>query len=303
MITYAPNRKMASFGRYRHDSNRPASETVSESTLFVVATPIGNLEDISARALRVLAEADQVLAEDTRHTRKLLRHFGIDTPLVAMHEHNEERLVPVLLRQLDHGESLALVADAGTPLVSDPGFRLVRAAAAAGVRVVPIPGPSAVLAALSGAGLPTDRFVFEGFLPAGGGARAARLEALRREPRTIVLFESGNRILASLDELAQALGADRPAVIGRELTKQFETFYRGTIAELQVQLGQGERHRRGEFVLLLGGYPGDAEADLEAATLLARVLLEHLSASQAARVAARVHGVARREVYRALEGG
>ena len=206
---------------------------MSSSTLFVVATPIGNLDDITLRALDVLREADVIAAEDTRHTRRLLSRYEIDTPLFALHEHNEEQAAPRLVDKLLGGQSIALVSDAGTPLLSDPGYRLVRLAAASGIRVSPIPGPSAVTAALSISGLATDRFAFEGFLPSRRSARIGLLESLRNSQRSTVLFESSHRIMASLEDMEAVLGGSRQAAICREMTKQFETVLRGTLADLR----------------------------------------------------------------------
>ncbi|MEJ2385539.1 MAG: 16S rRNA (cytidine(1402)-2'-O)-methyltransferase [Xanthomonadales bacterium] len=269
--------------------------------LYIVATPIGNLEDITLRALRVLREADVVAAEDTRHSRRLLAHHGLDRPLLALHEHNEEQQAARLVERLRAGERVALISDAGTPLVSDPGYRLVRRAIEAGIAVVAVPGPSAVTAALSVCGLPTDRFVFEGFLPARGTARRKALEALREEPRTLVFFESGHRIEKSLDDLKAAFGSERPAAICRELTKQFETVLRGPLDALCAQVADDPDQRRGEFVLVVAGAPVDAERGLVDALALARALRDPVGASQAARIAARIHGVSRREVYRLLD--
>jgi 16S rRNA (cytidine1402-2'-O)-methyltransferase len=201
-------------------------------TLWVVATPIGNLEDLSPRAQRILAEVAQVVCEDTRHSGRLLAAFGIRQRLASLHEHNEARVAPGLVERLVAGESMAVISDAGTPLLSDPGYRLVRAAAAAGVTVSPVPGPSALLAALSVAGLPTDRFAFEGFLPAKAAARRARLQALAEESRTLVFFEAGNRVAALLQDAIECLGAAREAVLARELTKLHEQVYRGNLAQL-----------------------------------------------------------------------
>jgi len=192
-------------------------------TLYVVATPIGNLEDISARALRVLGEVALIAAEDTRHSARLMSHFGIATPLAACHEHNERDEGGRFLERLQAGDDIALIADAGTPLISDPGYHLVRQARAAGIRVVPVPGACALIAALSAAGLPSDRFIFEGFLPAKAGGRRARLELLKEEPRTLIFYEAPHRILECVDDLEAIFGADRPAVLCRELTKTFET--------------------------------------------------------------------------------
>ena len=268
-------------------------------TLWIVATPIGNLEDFSARAQRILGEVDLVLCEDTRHSGRLLAGFGLRARLASLHEHNEERETPGLIARLEAGESIALVSDAGTPLLSDPGFRLVRAAAAAGLTVSPVPGPSAILAALSVAGLPTDRFAFEGFLPAKTAARRARLEALALEPRTLVLFEAGNRLLALLTDAADMLGPERAAVVARELTKLHESLYRGSLGELAAALQHDPDARRGEVVVVIEGSPQAVAAEGDEA-LLARLLpalLEELPPSRAVKVAARLSGVPRRRAY------
>ena len=269
--------------------------------LFVIATPIGNLQDITLRALEVLAEADVVAAEDTRRTRLLLSHHGIDRPLVALHEHNEDRQAPQLVKRLLGGESIALVSDAGTPLLSDPGFRLVRLAAENGIEVVAVPGASAVTAALSVGGLPTDRFVFEGFLPAKSAARLKKLQVLSGETGTLVFFESSHRILASLADMQATFGDERPIAICRELTKQFETVLRGSLAEVRAAVEIDANQQKGEFVILVGGNDDAADTRMASAMQLASELREHVGTSQAARIASRIHGVPRREVYRALE--
>ncbi len=274
---------------------------MSEACLYFVATPIGNLEDITLRALRVLGEVDVIAAEDTRHSRQLLAHHGIERPLVALHEHNEEAQAPRLVQRIRAGESVALVSDAGTPLLSDPGYRLVRLAIEAGLPVVPLPGPSAVTAALSVCGLPTDRFAFEGFLPAKRAARLARLQALRHEQRTLVFFETGRRLEDALADLDEAFGPERAVAVCRELTKRFETVLRGALAAVRERVGEDADQRRGEFVLVVAGAEAAAGDGLAEALDLARALREHLGASQAARIAAQVHGVSRRELYRLLE--
>jgi 16S rRNA (cytidine1402-2'-O)-methyltransferase len=267
--------------------------------LYVVGTPIGNLDDITLRALQVLREADHIAAEDTRHSRILLQRHGVDRPLLALHEHNEERQAPALVERLRQGESIALISDAGTPLLSDPGFRLVRLAAEAGIEVVAVPGPSALTAALSIAGLPTDRFLFEGFLPAKAAARRKTLSGLGAETRTMVFFESSHRIQESLADLAAAFGTGRPAALCRELTKQFETVLRGTLSELGERVARDPDQRRGEFVLLVGGSEATA-TQLPQALQLAAELQPLLGASQAARIAANCFGLPRRELYRHL---
>jgi len=276
------------------------SDTPARGRLYVVATPIGNLEDISLRALRVLSEAPIVAAEDTRHSRALLARHGLERALLPLHEHNEEREARRLVDRLCAGESVALVSDAGTPLLSDPGYRLVRLAAEAGVEVVAVPGASAVTAALSISGLPTDRFAFEGFLPARGAARRNALEALRGETRTLVFFESSHRIADSLQDLEAAFGAGRRATVCREMTKQFETVLRGSLGELRQRVADDPDQRRGEFVLVVAGSEAAPGAALTDAVRLARELVPLIGASQAARTAARLTGASRREIYAAL---
>jgi len=267
--------------------------------LSVVATPIGNMGDLSARAREVLASCDLVAAEDTRHTRGLLRHFGIDKPLLSLHEHNERERIGQLLARLGTGAHIALVSDAGTPGISDPGFALVRACAAAGVRIQPIPGPCAAIVALSAAGLPTDRFCFEGFLPAASGARLTRLRQLAGEPRTLVFHESAHRIVDTLEDCVAAFGGAREAVLARELTKQFETLYRGTLQELSALARSDANVSRGELVLVIHGAPGASTEDREVE--LDRVLgllLAEMPLRQAAQLAARITGCRDNHAYR-----
>lgn len=266
-------------------------------TLYVVATPIGNRGDLSPRALQTLKAVDAICAEDTRHTRPLLTHFGIDTPLLAVHEHNEAGAVAPLLARLASGQSLALVSDAGTPLVSDPGYRLVRAAREAGVPVSPIPGPSALVAALSVAGLPSDRFVFEGFLPAKPGPRRERLAALAAEPRTLIFYEASHRIEDALADAAAAFGGTRPAVLARELTKLFETVLDGPLEALLAQVRADANQRKGEFVLLVQGAGDGADARVAEGRRLYARLSEHLPPSTAAKLAADLSGAPRKALY------
>ena len=295
----------------RHSSERPASAYTAfgmraeaepiEPGLHVVATPIGNLRDISFRALATLAAADVVLAEDTRVTKVLLAHYGITTPLSAYHEHNASVMRPHLIARLQAGAALALVSDAGTPLVSDPGFKLVGDALAAGIAVTSVPGASAILAALVVAGLPTDRFFFEGFLPVRSGQRRHRIAELAAIPGTLVFFESPRRLAESLADLAAVLG-DREAAIARELTKHFETVRRGSLAGLAQALAQ-EGPPKGEIVLLVGPPPQD-QAEASAASLdgALTVALQAFSVKDAAAIVSAQTGVARRQVYaRALE--
>lgn len=266
-------------------------------TLFVVATPIGNLGDLSPRALETLKAVAAICAEDTRHTRQLLAHFGVDKPLVALHEHNEGEAAGPLIARLLAGESLALVSDAGTPLVSDPGFRLVRAAREAGIAVSPVPGASALVTALSVAGLPSDRFIFEGFLPAKANARRERLVALASEPRTLIFYESAHRIEEALDDAVVAFGADRRAVVARELTKLFETVLDGSLADLVQRVRADPNQRKGEFVLLVHGAGEDADAKVIEGRRLYAKLSEHLPPSTAAKVAAEWSGAPRKALY------
>jgi 16S rRNA (cytidine1402-2'-O)-methyltransferase len=266
--------------------------------LYVVATPIGNLGDLSPRAVRVLGEVDLIAAEDTRHTGHLLAHFGISTPMVSVHEHNELEVLDRLLERLHRGESIALVSDAGTPLISDPGFPLVRAAHAAGLRVSPVPGPCALVCALSGSGLPTDRFVFEGFLPRTTDRRRARLAELADEPRTLVFYESRHRASVTLGDLARVLGEDRPALLARELTKLHESLISDTLGALRHLVAHDADQRRGEMVLVVAGRARRAGsgAHLDAEQVL-RVLLEELPLKPAAALAARLTGEKKNRLY------
>ncbi|WP_110709839.1 16S rRNA (cytidine(1402)-2'-O)-methyltransferase [Salinicola sp. CR57] len=273
------------------------SET-KEGVLYVVATPIGNLEDLSARAGRVLAEVDAIAAEDTRHTQRLLRHLGVERPLISLHEHNEAARVDQLRRRLLLGEQLALVSDAGTPLISDPGFVLVRELRRSGCRVVPVPGPCALVAALSAAGLPTDRFTFEGFLPAKSGARRKRLEAGAWREETRVFYESPHRIRDLLDDLAAVVG-ERQVVLARELTKTFETLLEGSASELLAIMDADPDQARGEFVVMLAGSPPkEASADdAEGEVLLRALLAEEVAVKSAAAIAVRLLGGRRKHWY------
>jgi 16S rRNA (cytidine1402-2'-O)-methyltransferase len=275
---------------------------LTPGTLYVVATPLGNLEDITMRALRVLREVNLIAAEDTRHSRKLLMHYGISTPLTSYHDWSERQKAPRLVEELRRGKSIALISDAGTPGIADPGYHLVQAAIAAGLRIEAVPGASAVAAALSVAGLPTDRFVFEGFVPARQSARRKFFTALAHEPRTVVVYEAARRLPACLRDLHDVLGP-RQIVVARELTKMFEEILRGTAGDLLAQLNRrlGERTLQGEVTLLIAG--GEAAAapvpaeDL--ATAIARLRGEGMSLKDVARVLARERGVSRREVYQA----
>jgi 16S rRNA (cytidine1402-2'-O)-methyltransferase len=272
--------------------------------LYVVATPIGNMGDLSPRARATLDACSLIAAEDTRHTGALLKACGIATPLKSLHDHNEAARTPELIELMRSGASIALVSDAGTPAISDPGHELVRAAAAAGLEVVAVPGPCAAVAALSVGALPTDRFCFEGFLPARGAARRARLEQLGAEPRTLVFYESPHRVRDTLADCAAAFGAARPATVAREITKLHETTYRGTLGELTACAASDADFARGEIVLLVGGAPApDADAGGPdghdgALDRVLKVLLAELPLKQAAHLAAKLAGVRDNEAYK-----
>lgn len=272
---------------------------MSEAVLYVVATPIGNLADISERALKVLRSVDLVAAEDTRHTKQLLMHFVINKPLFSVHDHNEHQRVEKVLAELSAGKSIALVSDAGTPLISDPGFVVVQAVRKAGFPVVPVPGACAMVAALSAAGLPTDRFCFEGFLPAKSSGRKKQLKALEKESRTLVFYESPHRVLDSLKDMAEVLGGTREITLARELTKTFETFLSGSLEEVITMVEQDANQRKGEFVLVLAGakVESDDEEQAIAAEHVLNVLLEELPVKQAAALTAKITGLKKNALY------
>ena len=266
--------------------------------LYVVATPIGNLADISDRARAILAEVDFIAAEDTRRTGMLLQHLGIQKPMVSFHDYNEERQTARLLDRLRTGETAALVSDAGTPLISDPGYRIVHEARQEKIQVIPIPGPSALIAALSVSGLPTDRFRFEGFLPSRAGARRKCLQALAEETATLVFYESSHRIGDSLRDMRDIFGETREAVVARELTKTFETILAGSLDEIVAIVEKDPDQSRGEFVIMVhGADAADAMLARDASATLLRVLLEELPVKQAASLAARYTGRPRNELY------
>lgn len=266
-------------------------------TLHVVATPIGHRDDIGARAIDTLRRVKVIAAEDTRHTRPLLQHLGIDTPLVALHDHNERTAVDSLVERMLGGDDIALVSDAGTPLISDPGFRFVRAARAAGLKVSPVPGPSAVVAALSVAGLPSDRFVFEGFLPAKAGARRARLGELAGETRTVIFYESSHRILESLQDMRDIFGVERGAVVARELTKMFETVLDGPFATLVERVAADPNQQRGEFVVMVAGREAGEDERLAEGLRVFAILKDELPPAKAAKLAAAITGAPRKALY------
>ncbi|MEH2109143.1 16S rRNA (cytidine(1402)-2'-O)-methyltransferase [Nostoc sp.] len=266
-------------------------------TLYVVGTPIGNLEDITFRAVRILQTVDIIAAEDTRHTGKLLQHFQVKTPQVSYHEHNRTSRIPELLEHLVNQKAIALVSDAGMPGISDPGYELVKACIEAGIPVVPIPGASAAITALSAAGLPTDRFVFEGFLPAKTQQRQEHLESLQTESRTLIFYESPHRLRDTLQDLAEVWGSDRQIVLGRELTKLYEEFWRGTIAEAIAHYSQ--REPQGEYTLVVAGIPASqpqlTEEELKAE--LKQLITQGISRSQASRQLAKFTSLPRRQLY------
>ncbi|MBE9548026.1 MAG: 16S rRNA (cytidine(1402)-2'-O)-methyltransferase [Proteobacteria bacterium] len=275
------------------------AEDLSAGVLWVVATPIGNLGDISQRAIEVLQQVDLVAAEDTRHSRRLFDACRIDTKLVAYHDHNERRESVRLLEQLQAGKQIALISDAGTPLISDPGYHLLKLAAAAGIDCRPVPGASALIAALSISGLPSDRFSFSGFLPPKTAARKKIFESCIHNTRTMIFYESSHRIQACLQDLLDTLGAGRHVVVCRELTKTFETTLRGSAAELLEIVSNDPNQRKGEFVLLLGPDERQIEGDdISAATReLFQLLSEELPASRAAKLAAKISGESRKAIF------
>jgi 16S rRNA (cytidine1402-2'-O)-methyltransferase len=271
--------------------------------LYVVATPIGNLGDLSLRARETLANCALIAAEDTRHTGILLKAFGIETPQISLHDHNEGTRAIEIIARLREGKSVALVSDAGTPAISDPGFELVRAVAAAGIDIIAVPGPCAAIAALSIGALPTDRFCFEGFLPARGASRLARLKSLDQESRTLVIYESPHRVRETLQDCVAAFGEARAATVVREATKLHETTYRGTLLELLNKSQSDADFSRGEIVLLIGGAPQlpAGDADSQAKAQLDKVLgalLAELPLKQAARLAAQITGARDNEAYK-----
>lgn len=264
----------------------------------MVATPIGNRQDISPRAVEVLRSVDLIAAEDTRHSRPLLRHFGVQTPLLALHDHNEERVLEPLVERLMQGGSLALISDAGTPLISDPGFLLVRACQRHGLRVSPVPGASALVAALSVSGLPTDRFLFFGFPARTRAARVAQLQGLLQETTTLVFYESAHRVVDSLVDMCEVFGGARPAVLARELTKVHETVVRADLKGLCELLSTDPMQRRGEFVLMVAGASKGTEDLAPETARTLQLLCEQLPLKQAAELAAQITGEKKNRLYR-----
>jgi 16S rRNA (cytidine1402-2'-O)-methyltransferase len=276
----------------------PDNSSAAKGSLYVVATPIGNLADMVPRAVETLQTVALIAAEDTRHSARLLNHFAIDTPCVAYHDHSDEARTRQLLERLQAGEDLALISDAGTPLISDPGYRLVRSAREAGIRVIPVPGPCALIAALSASGLASDRFIFEGFLPAKSAARRERLDQLASEERTLIFYEAPHRIKETLADLVEIFGADRELVMARELTKTFETIKSAQAAELLAWVDADKDQERGEIVLLAQGAPRKSSQGLDTeAERLMKILLEELPVKQAAALAAKITGLKKNQLY------
>ncbi len=277
--------------------------TKDTGTLYIVATPIGNLGDITQRALETLKKVDKICAEDTRNTRKLLTYFGIQGDLQALHDHNEQQKISQIKGWLEEGQQIALVSDAGTPLISDPGYHLVNALAddaSKQFKIEPIPGASAIITALSIAGLPTDRFTFEGFLPAKSVGRNKALQANVKEQRTQVYYESSHRITKTIDAMLEIYGADRKVVLARELTKMYEQTFRGNLADLQRWINEDPMHQKGEFVLMLEGHPKEVESDAinSSTEELLKILLEELPVNQVAKLAAKITGAKKNDLYR-----
>lgn len=277
----------------------PGALNSAAGSLYVVATPIGNLDDISARALKILRDVALIAAEDTRHSQRLMQHFGIPTPLAACHEHNERDEGSRFITRLLAGDDVALISDAGTPLISDPGYHLVRQARAAGISVVPVPGACALIAALSAAGLPSDRFIFEGFLPAKAVGRRARLEAIKEEPRTLIFYEAPHRILECLQDMELVFGAERPALLARELTKTFETLKGLPLAELRQFVESDSNQQRGECVVLVAGWSApEAEGAVSSEAMrILNLLLEEMPLKRAAALAAQITGERKNVLY------
>lgn len=265
--------------------------------LYIVATPIGNLADFSARATAVLREVDLIVAEDTRHSRRLLDHFAIPTKMLSLHEHNEQQRVSQLLDLLQQGKAIALISDAGTPLISDPGYHLVRSVREQGIKVVPVPGACALIAALSAAGLPSDRFMFEGFLPAQQTARTKHLRSLQHEMRTVIFYEAPHRIVALVQDMLTVFGEQRYVVLARELTKTFETIHGDSLVELLKWLQADPNQQKGEFVVLLRGAEKAQDQTMQAQRVL-EILLAELPVKQAARLAAEITGEKKNLLYK-----
>ncbi len=273
---------------------------MSDAVLYVVATPIGNLADITHRAVEVLQSVALIAAEDTRHSGRLMAHFSIKTPMISVHDHNERQRVTTIINKLSEGESIALISDAGTPLISDPGFILVRAVREAGFKVVPIPGCSALITAISAAGMPSNSFIFEGFLPAKSLGRRQQIESIMDETRTVIFYESTHRIIASLKDMMTVLGAERYVVIARELTKTFETIYGAQLSELIEWIEQDHNQQKGEFVVLVSGAPEKEQEGFSTETLRTLdILMQELPVKQASALTAKLTGEKKNALYQA----
>ncbi len=271
---------------------------MSDAVLYIVATPIGNLGDMTPRAVEVLQSVALIAAEDTRHSGRLMAHFNIKTPMISVHDHNERQRLQTILDKLSAGENIALISDAGTPLISDPGFYLVRGVRDAGFKVAPVPGCSAVITAMSAAGVATDRFIFEGFLPAKRTGRQQQLALIKSEERTVVFYESTHRIIETLNDMVEVLGADRYVVMARELTKTFETIHGDKVSDLLVWMEQDHNQQKGEFVLIVQGVEPKKEEGFSAETLhVLETLLEELPVKQAAALAAKLTGEKKNALY------
>lgn len=270
--------------------------------LFVVATPIGHLDDMTYRAVQVLKSVSLIAAEDTRQSAPLLKHYNITTPLTAVHDHNEDHKINSMIEKLQNGENIALISDAGTPLISDPGFRLVRAAQQAGIRVTPIPGACAAIAALSSVGLPSDRFLFVGFLPSKASQRQGQLEQLKNHSETLILYEAPHRIVSCLTDIQEIFGADRRIGFAREITKTFETIVQKPVGELLEWVKADHHQQKGEMVLVIAGNPNEADLEQQKVDQLLTRLLEDLSIKSASQLAADLTGLKKKALYqRALE--
>lgn len=278
--------------------NQNDQAAISAATLYVVPTPIGNLGDITQRALATLKAVDLIAAEDTRHTGMLLQHFAINARFFALHDHNEQQKADLLIDKLRAGQSIALVSDAGTPLINDPGYHLVRRCREVGIRVVPLPGACAATTALCAAGVPSDRFCYEGFLPAKSKARRDRLRALQQEPRTLIFYESTHRLLESLEDMVSELGGARYVVLARELTKTWENIHGAPVAQLLAWVREDENRRKGEMVLIVEGYQADEEALSPEALRTLALLQAELPLKKAAALAAEIHGVKKNALYK-----
>lgn len=266
-------------------------------TLTIVATPIGNLDDMVPRAVQTLQSASLIACEDTRHSKKLLSHFSIDKPCISYHDHAHRKVIDGLLKRLQDGEDIALISDAGTPLVSDPGYRIVTEARKCGISVVPVPGACAAIAALSVSGLPTDSFYFGGFLPAKSSQRKNALAAIKYKTETLIFYEAPHRIAATLQDAIDVLGSDREAFIGREISKTFETYLQGNMAELHAQVTEDSNQQRGEIVLVINGNNDKVQAGAIDMEKVLSLLIEELPASKAASLAAKICGVERKSLY------